>query len=233
VGWGAQWANLLSVDESQTTPENSVGNTDIMYVQNGDTGYYTFRGIKLMGRFSFDPKPLFPKTDLFGEEDCRLYGEAAILGLQSYPANDSGSYATEGYSTQKNLWGYDTLAYKIPVVLGFNVPTFKLLDVLGAEVEWYGCKYPDNLAYVDGKGGSPSLPLPYHYVRQPYDFDNWKWSIYAKKMFAHDHFGVIVQCARDHSRLQSLQDDNAYYELEEAQTLPNQWYWMTKLVAQF
>ncbi len=232
VGWGAQWANLISVNEDQTTPKNSDGASQIMYVQGGDTGYYTFRGIKLMARFDFDPKPLFPNPEIFGKEDCKLYGEAAILGLQSYPANDSGG-ATIDYTSQKNPFGYDTLAQKIPVTLGFNFPTFKFLNVLGTEVEWYGCNYPNNLGYVIGKGSSPSLPLPYYYQREPYDYDHWKWSVYAKKTFLHDHFGIVVQCARDHSRLQTLQDDMAYWELEEAQSLPNQWYWMTELIAQF
>ena len=237
IGWGVDFAHLISVDENMTTPKNSSMGTDIHYVQGSDSGYYTFRGTKLMARFSFDPKPFIP-TDIFGKEDCKLYAEAAILGLESYPPNDtlSNDNGLEGQNTQRNPWGYDTLANKIPITVGFNVPTFKLLDVLSTEVEWYGCDYPDNLANVIGKGISPSLPLPYHDDRDPldaYNVGHWKWSVYAKKMFMHDHFGIIVQCARDHMRLQSAQDDMEYFELEEAQTLPNQWYWMTKLVAQF
>lgn len=229
IGWGADFANLISVNGSQTTPKIS----NDLYVQGGDTGYYTFRGLKLMARFNFDPKP-FIQTDIFGKEDCKLYAEAAILGLENYPANDSLAAANGyGYNTQKNPWGYDTLANKIPITVGFNFPTFKLLDVLSTEVEWYGCDYPDNYYHVVGASTLPTLPLPYNYSRNPYDYDHWKWSVYAKKKFAHDHFEVIVQCARDHLRLQTLDDNSAISEFEDAMTLPNQWYWMTKLVAQF
>jgi len=31
--------------------------------------------------------------------------------------------------------GYDTLANKIPIMIGFNVPTFKALDILAIECE--------------------------------------------------------------------------------------------------
>jgi hypothetical protein len=229
VGWGVDFSHLISVDETQTTPHIS----NNMYIQNGDTNYYTFRGIKLMGRFSFDPKPFIP-TDIFGKEDCKLYAEAAILGVKNYPANDSLSSVNDfGYYANDNPWGYNTLAKKIPVMIGLNLPAFKVLDVLSTEVEWFGSNYPDNLYEVDGIGTSQSLPLPYHYSRDPYDFDHWKWSVYAKKTLARDRLEIIAQFGRDHSRLQTLVDNSAVYELEEAQTLPNQWYWMTKLVAQF
>ncbi len=229
VGGGVEFAHLLSVDKSQTTPQTS----NTKYIAGNDTGYYTFQGTKLMARISFDPKSFIPvERGLFGKEDCKIYGEAAILGLENYPKNDS---ITVGRATFNNIWGYDTLRNKIPVMMGFNIPAFKLLDVLSFEAEWYGCTYPNSYALELGKGNNQSIPLPAPYDRQAgYTLnDNWKWSIYAKKMFMHDHFGIVVQFARDHMRLQSLLDEAQYWELEEAMSLPSQWYWMTKLVAQF
>jgi len=230
VGWGVQFANLFSVDPSQTTPKVS---QDIYAINGADTSYYTFAGTKLMARFSFDPKPFIP-TDIFGKEDCKLYAEAAILGLENYPANDSFSGTANGYTTHnENPWGYNTLAQKIPVVVGFDFPTFKLLDVLSTEVEWYGCKYPDSYAYEIGDNTAYGVPVPPAYDRDPYPYDNWKWSVYAKKTFANDHFAVIVQCARDHTRMQSESAYTEVDEYEEAMTGPTQWYWMTKLEARF
>ena len=116
------------------------------------------------------------------------------------------------------------------------MPTFKLLDVLALEVEWYGCPYPNDYAKELGKGNNQSLPIPDFYDRGNYNYaiaDNWKWSVYAKKMFLHDHFGVIVQCARDHSRLESLLDEAKYNELEESLQENRMWWWMMKIVAQF
>jgi hypothetical protein len=137
IGGGVQFANLVSVDERATTPSvNTTGGGDFlnnMYVDtsNGgrDTGFYTFRGTKLMGKLCFDPKGILALLDMkeigamFGKEDFKLYGEAAVLGLESYPAND-----TYPRTLQKNYWGYNTLKNKIPVVMGFNWPTHPLLS---------------------------------------------------------------------------------------------------------
>jgi hypothetical protein len=225
LGVGVEFAHLISVDKNQTTPSDF----RTKYGNGSDTGSYTFRGTKLMARMCFDPKEFIP-TSLFGPEDCKLYAEAAILGLENYPGNDSMSLH------QGNKWGYDTLSHKIPVVVGFNIPTFKFLDVFALEFEWYGCTYSNNYGMELGKGNDPSLPLPAYSGRQPVSYtlqDNWKWSVYAKKMFAKDHLGIIVQCARDHSRLQSQINEMQWWELEESMSRNSQWYWMTKIVAQF
>ena len=232
VGAGVEFAHLISVDGSQTSPIN----TRTKYTVGGDTTskYYTFRGIKIMGRLSFDPKPFIPGSgSIFGKEDLKIYGEAAILGLQNYPANDS---ANSFLSTHNNIWGYDSLKNKIPVLLGFNVPMFKVLDVFSVEAEWYGCPYPNNYATELGKGNSQSLPLPDWYGRGDRGYvvqDNWKWSVYLKKMFMNEHFGVIVQCARDHIRLESLMDEAKFYDLEESLGQKRMWSWMVKLLGQF
>jgi hypothetical protein len=233
VGAGVEFAHLISVDENQTTPPNDqfTGGRS-MYITGNDTGFYTFRGIKLMARICFDPKAFIPLS-IFGKEDLKIYSEAAILGVKNYPANDS---LNSKFATPNNIWGYDSLKNKIPVLLGLNVPTFKFLDVLSVEVEWYGCPYPNNYAAELGKGNIPSLPLPDFYDRPGYLYtyeDNWKWSVYAKKMFMHDHYGVILQVARDHTRLESLLDEAKYNELEESLQEKRMWSWMAKVVAQF
>jgi hypothetical protein len=231
VGAGVEFARLIAVDDSQTTPKSP----KTMYMDGGNTKYYTFKGIKLMGHMSFDIKPFLPGSEsIFGKEDLKIYTEAAILGLQSYPANDSANSLN---GIKNNIWGYDSLMNKIPVLLGFNVPTFKLLDVLSVEVEWYGCPYPDNFDNELGKGNDLGIPLPDHLNRvvsntYPYE-DNWKWSVYLKKMFMHDHFGVIFQCARDHMRLKSLVDEAENGELEASLEEKRMWWWMAKVVAQF
>jgi hypothetical protein len=224
VGAGVEFAHLFSVDESQTSPKD----VKTKYVVGNSTNYYTFQGIKLMARASFDPKPFIPQG-FFGKEDLKIYSEAAILGLENYPANDSG----DRFASQKNAYGYDTLANKIAVLIGFNVPTFKLLDVLSLETEWYGCPYPNNYQTVDGIGTAKTYPLPDPQTR-PLNSDKWKWSVYAKKMILHDHFGVVFQCARDNMRLQSASQQSMVSEMETALDQNNKmWWWMTKLVAQF
>ena len=222
IGAGVEFAHLISVDERQTTPKN----TRTLY--DSTPSYYTFRGTKIMARLSFDPKPFIP-FNAFGREDLKIFAEAAVLGLEEYPANDSLNSFT---STKNNIWGYDTLKNKIPVVFGMNIPAFKILDVLSAEFEWYGCPYPNNYATELGKGNLPSLPLPDFFGRSDRGYvvdDNWKWSFYAKKMFAHDRLGVILQIARDHMRIESLLDEAKYYNLEESLGLKDHWWWSSKI----
>ena len=224
VGAGVEFARLISVDESQTTPQSS----QTMYVVGNDTNYYTFRGIKLMARASFDPKPFIP-LGFFGKEDLKIYSEAVILGLQNYPKNDSISPT----ASLKNVYGYDSLKNKIAVLIGLNMPTFKLLDVLSLETEWDGCPYPNSYADENGPSDKTSMPLPDQLLR-PVNSNKWKWSVYAKKMFLQDHFGVILQCARDNMRLQSVTDQSMSSELRAAlDQNNNMWWWMMKIVAQF
>jgi len=139
LGAGVQFANAISTNPSQTSTHDFSQNG--YYSAPGDTAYYTFRGTKLLGRFMLDPKRFFNGTfvnNILGKEDGKIYVEAAVLGLESYPAsNDYGS------TKQDNLYGYDQLWQKIPVTMGFNVPTFRIFDVLSLEAEWYGCRYPD------------------------------------------------------------------------------------------
>jgi hypothetical protein len=222
VGLGVSLYHIFPVNSSLTTPTTDPKS---MYVKNGYANYYTFAGTKLMARFTFDPKRFIP-LDLFGPEDLKIYVEAAILGLENYPANDTLNSPAAG---DNNIWGYDKLRNKVPRVLGFNVPSFKLLDVFSLEVEYYGCPYPMNLANAVRLGGAYAYPIPAEYNKPPswYTSDNWKWSIYAKKMLANNHLSIILQLARDHMRFQHILDEPKVYE--EALVRPNDWWWTTKV----
>ncbi len=212
-GLGASWCSILSVNWDNTTPINE-GN---VYVFDSMRYYYTFAGQKVMARFTLDLQQLFPGNDLFGKQDLKLYSEAAILGLVNYPVS------FDGYTR------YDTLWQRIPVMAGLNVPTFKLLDFLSVEVEWFGNPYPNNLntimfdnqpvALSSYGNEKDSLYLNNH-------GDDWKWSVYGKKTFA-DHFNVIFQAARDHMRWYRL--DYTKEDGKEALRKNNEWYYTFKL----
>jgi hypothetical protein len=131
IGGGIQFHHLISVDENRTHPEkNEYGqsNDKNAYIaDDGDTAYYTFRGTKLMGRLSADPKPLFSeriRNDFFGENDLVLYAEIAALGVQSYPGD---SVMGHSYSID-----YENLNERLPVMIGLNVPGHPLVANLTA-----------------------------------------------------------------------------------------------------
>ncbi|MBN1129384.1 MAG: hypothetical protein JXA71_10375 [Chitinispirillaceae bacterium] len=240
IGAGISFANLVSVDERVTTPKNESNNA-FNHPDYG-SGYYTFRGIKLMGKGCVDIKRLIGlllavPDNLFGREDLKLYGEALILGLENYPRNDSINPISGSATDGMNPWGYDTLINKTLFVGGINLPAFHLLDVLAFELEWYGCTYPNSYEKRLGPGFRTGYPVPDFPAGGSdsenlgdYTKDNFKWSLYGKKMFFRDRLGFVLQFARDHIRNETLVDES--FDYEEALRKPDTWWWMAKLVAQ-
>jgi hypothetical protein len=225
LGAGAMYRSLVPANTDLTSPKDFSNNG---YWKNGvvgDTGYYTYAGLKLMGRLSFDPKRLFSSSEddfgIFGKEDFKIYGEGAILGVENYPA------AT---GLTSNPYGYDTLKHKIPVMFGFDIPAFKVLDVFAAEFEWYGCTYPNNNEF---KGEQQPYPDPitptvgtsklpdYNYSHS----DNWKWAFYAKRSFKCGAY-LVGQVARDHIRNETPIASTV--DREEALRTVKAWFWVLK-----
>lgn len=89
----------------------------------GDTVLFTHRGIKAGGFFSFDLKKALGTNGPFGEKDLLTYGEIALIGVKNY-----GTI-------------YSKRGERMPIMFGFHVPTFGLLDFLSIEVERYAAKY--------------------------------------------------------------------------------------------
>jgi hypothetical protein len=243
IGVGGMYQSLWPASDSLTSPHN-VSN---VYLKNavlqadgsytGDTAYYTYAGLKLMARLSFDPKRIFIPSDgelgVFGNEDLKLYGEIAILGVKDYPQSVF-------ISPNPNKWGYDTLSHKMPIMLGFNIPTFKVCDVLALEVEWYGCTYPLNYEYKDEGPIIPPVPVTpeqesdaitptggaglgeHNFV----SLDNWKWALYAKKSFKNGLY-VVGQVACDHIRNETTISQSV--DEEDALRTNRSWWWGLKV----
>lgn len=140
-GAGVNFYHLVPVYDRVTTPRDPgtftftseadvVEPLDRLYFQvnpadSSDTTWLSSRGTKVGAFFNFDPKPLF---GLGGNGvDWSLYGEAALIGVKDY----AGIYAD---------W-----KQRMPVMLGFNIPTYGLLDNLSLEVEYYGSPYKNDL----------------------------------------------------------------------------------------
>ena len=199
-----------------------------------------------MGRLSFDPKPLFGSPDIFGPEDLKLYSEAIILGVKPYPASlDSNNF----YGRPINEFGYNKLMEKMPIMVGFNFPVFKLLDVLSLEVEYYGKKYVNRVPIYANSNNMLRLPLPYDpKINQGYPYGDsltlrpeasgkysketykdgaaqWKWSLYARRTLF-ERFDITLQFARDHTLIKTGLAQNV--DFEEIFIKGKQWYWMLK-----
>jgi hypothetical protein len=210
-----------------------------------DTTVMSFQGTKVMANFSFDPKGIFGGLDLFSPEDLKIYGEMAVIGL-----NTSKAY--------KALYG--GLMNRMPIMGGFNIPTFRLLDHLSLEVEWYGAKFRDDYTRYQPARSYFESPIPvsnafFHRNKETRvdpvtgesrDFfsgtdtpfsevdleknitsDNIKWSLHGSKIIQ-DHFRISFQVANDHFRPGGTgTQDTPTWEAILSNT--KDWYWMSKV----
>ncbi len=218
LGLGGSWCSIISVDWDKTTPVTEGTKYLDRIPGTNDTAIYnyTFAGQKLMGRLTLDLKKILPWKGIFGEEDLKLYSESAILGLINYPVS------MDGYTR------YDTLWQRIPIMGGFNIPTFKLMDVLNIEIEWFGNPYVNNLNPIKFDNQPVTLSSLQNEKSSKYmnlHDDDWKWSVYGKKTFA-NHFFIKAQFASDHIRWFRL--DYTKMDGKEALRKIDDWYYTVK-----
>ncbi|MBD3392776.1 MAG: hypothetical protein GF418_11795 [Chitinivibrionales bacterium] len=90
--------------------------------QKGASEGYTLQGTKAMARFSLDTRKAFD-IEALGENDLKLYAEAAIMGVKNYPAIEVSDEET-GEVVEV---GYTDILERIPVMAGFNWPTHPLV----------------------------------------------------------------------------------------------------------
>jgi hypothetical protein len=179
---------------------------------------WTSKGLKLMGRASLDLGRLLPKG-LRSPEDLRLFGEVAVLGWGNQP------------------FFYEKRSERIPVMLGFNLPTFRLLDLLSLQIEYYKSPFND-IDYFN----SQSIPIwKTSFAKDSADRyltdasgriipvadrnDDLKWSVHAKKI-VNKSVTVFAQAASDHFRL-----TDADYRVTPVPLTgtPGEWYFLLRL----
>ena len=214
VGAGIIADRMLSVDERLTTPptdEQEPAGTD-----------FSFAGTKVVLRAAFNPKEFFPFRDIFGEKDLRFYTEVCLNGLKNYPVD----------STNANYPGYDSLSKRTLLLLGFNVPTFRVLDVLAVELEYWNNDFANSYwgAYPIG-GGYKQNPNPWNYGSRGAHTDPhgpWHWSVYMKKTI-YRHFKFILQFSRDHTILETSLTGTSNGDPQESMDGLGNWMWMSKI----
>ncbi len=187
-----------------------------------DTITGSLSGVKLMGRFSIDPKSLLGISGPFGPKDLLIYGEVALLGVKSYKKY------------------YDNALRRMPVMLGFNLPVFGHLDELSLEVEYYANRnttdyekelediswVPRPKAGLEITNASGAVVDTFHTDTRG---DNWKWALYASKVVG-GHLKFSGQVANDH-----LRTGGFYLRPAQSETLSDtfDWYWMCKVAYYF
>ncbi len=220
LGAGVNFYRLIPQNSKVTSPPTNcltgdlgpyaeLGQADpcgIIDTVNGvkDTVGGSLAGTKLMGRFHLDPKAWFENADggPWGKNDWVIYGEAAIIGLKDYPKV------------------YNNILRRIPVMVGFDFPTWDLLDYFSLEVEYYADKNSSDEITAENGSWVPAVHPGYNYAR-----DDWKWSFNLAKVFL-GHVKLSAQVADDHTRLGGYHDAATGVEVFST---PTDWYWMGKL----
>lgn len=179
-----------------------------------DTSRYTFAGQKAMFRASLDLGNLF-SSSLLSNDDLRFYFEAIVMGIKSYPTY------------------YENLSERTAYLMGFNLPTFRLIDLLSVEVEY--CANPfDNSTrgpygvgaaapYMENQVGGQDNKFPNIIANKD---DDIKWSVHARKRI-YDGFAVNLQVASDHVKTLDVYSTPDFYDILVDKS---HWYWVVKLI---
>jgi hypothetical protein len=205
----------LPVEPISSLESNPNANSEYKY---DTTQFYTFVGVKLMARASFDPKAFVPMP-MLGPSDLKIFGEIALLGVENYP------------------FYYEKRTERMPVMFGINLPTFRLLDLLSFQMEYYNSKFPNSLenAYkysvptVVGVNSAGTFTNDPNQMDQSTDLvakDNWKWSVYAKKEVV-SGIRLYAQIANDHLRVPGNFDGvNSWIPITPVQG--RDWYYLVR-----
>jgi hypothetical protein len=108
-------------------------------------------------------------------------------------------------------------------MIGFNIPSFKLLDVFAMELEYLNNDYPNNFAAPFEAGD----PLPIMGDAPVIQHDKLKWSFYAKKSIG-SHFFVVGQVARDHEIPLSNSLASSMQDRTDVLVRHGDWWWTLK-----
>jgi len=238
IGAGIMFDRMIPVSGALDAPVFPKGAPDTFYTSNGTLDTLKWGGTKVMARASFDPKGLLGEglSGILGKEDGKIYAEFAILGLNSFTAykksvDAQGNIIPGQYVVDSLMNFYSNISKRIPIMFGFNIPTFKLLDYLSVELEWFGWSYSPSLYNYQSLKYTLPEPIIPTTLSSPngalYTKDNnWKYSFNARKTIW-GHFSAIGQIARDHTR------HDVYYsgfaDPEEAFLQKNEWGWWLKL----
>jgi hypothetical protein len=147
-------------------------------------GHWTKQGLKLMARAALDLGFLLPRRRK-GPEDLRIFAEAAVLGWEN-----------QGFF-------YEKRSQRIPVMAGINIPTFKLLDLLSVQAEYYAARFDNIQSNTTSSFPVWDVDSFSDYDPSRYEKDDWKWSVYAVRSLG-KLARVRVQVANDHLRLREF-----------------------------
>jgi hypothetical protein len=199
-------ANQLYVyDGTGARVKNAAGSDSTLPIQAAEEKHLTFKAIKLMGRASLDLGSLFGMDMASGS--FKVFAEAAVLGVQNQPIF------------------YQKIQERIPVMVGANIPTFGVLDLLCLQMEYFKNPWEDNnREQFQNALPQASFPNANPALYQAHHEDDVKWSVlFQKSLFT--GLDLYVQLANDHFRFQNEFAEPSYIPVTNDK---KDWYYMAR-----
>jgi hypothetical protein len=121
---------------------------------------------------------------------------------------------------------YNDLSARTPRIFGFNIPAFKLLDVLSMEWEYFPSLLPnDYYNEIWNRSPIPKIDMS-SYDPKNYDKSGWwRWSFYDKKNILNG-FSVTGLITFDHLRTTYWDGSPWTYEFMSKR---GNWHWNIKM----
>ncbi len=211
IGFDAKRANAQAAYDSLTVWLDPITN------KYPNAKYFTPAATILSANASLDLKKIMGAEGM-KENDLLLYGEWALLGVKNYPIF------------------YEKMTERMPIMLGFNLPAFGILDRIALQAEHFASPFQNNNQPLGGQNwATPWFPTGEDklYSDKKYNDlstkDDWAWSVLMQRTF-YKHFTVSGQIARDH--LRTVGTDWFYgSRLEPTEDLHkiSDWYWALQL----
>jgi hypothetical protein len=219
IGAGINFYRLIAYDKKLETPGKYFSDIELgfkkgQYIDtvpgSTDTTFLTHQGQKVMGMATLDFQQLFG-MELANPDDFKLYTEVALIGIKNY-----GTI-------------YAKRSERLPVMVGFNIPTAGLLNHLSLEVEYYKSPYRNDLVRIGNNNVVADWTTQQHPIASPKppeysDYgldtagvngtinvkgtaldkehvtkDDIKWSLFFDKTLS-GHISLMGQVANDHFR---------------------------------
>jgi hypothetical protein len=163
-----------------------------------------------------DLKKLMPSSEALSPNDLRIYAEMAVLGVKNYPVY------------------YEKITERMPIMVGINLPTFKWVDLISVQMEYFNSPNLNNTYTMGQKNWAlPYLPEDNLFSEKEWndltEKDNFSWSILVRKRVLRSLL-FNAQIARDHMR--TIGTDWFYgsrFEPNEVLHKSSSWYWMFQL----
>ena len=179
-----------------------------------------WQGTKIDAKAVFDPKPLLGGLTFMGEDEGKIYCEAALLGLKDSLEVDTVELNANGQ------FPAPTLLHHIPIMVGVNVPTGKILDCFAVELEYFKSPYiNDWFGLFDNQSPLARPPMLAGDWDNYINKDNIKWSVYLKKVMGKFEARSII--ANDHTIYKVVNQQLGNFE--QTMKKPKDWQWLVQL----